>query len=296
MKTGYSIFLQAHVDATDLDHQDCRDFQVTCPACREAVFKVGERGADRQHLSHYPASKSDVQECERRVAAASRQRMDVEDAISRGQHLKLFQDVFIEASLTSMVRPGADVARTTAPIREIVDAATSRASFRGFARTVAMTLRKDLAAGLSADEFVGDGAEYMGGNLTAFWIDRQRSFAKDFVFHIVTPNAARTFYHALAIGLFKNRRIMSSRGVSDSHPEEVNEIMEKLLCGSDHELASMLKKAHGVRLFHRLGQPTKTTLILSMAIQAVRGTLMEFPYVETALKAAARDMHSDTVN
>lgn len=296
MRTGYSMFLREHVEATELDHQDCRDFQITCPSCHEAVFKVGERGAKRQHLSHYPASRNDVQECERRVAAISRQRMDVEDATSRGQHLKLFQDVFIEASLLSMVRPGADVMATVTPIRDLVDTATSRVSFRSFARAVSTALRKDLSSSGGADRFVGDGSEYVGGNLTRFWIDRQRSFARDFVRHIATPNAARTLYYALAIGIYKNRRIMAKIGIDDPYPEELNEITYKLLYGSDGDLSSMLKKARKTRLFHRPGQPTKMDLAVLICMQALRGTLIEFPYVDTTLKAATQDMESNSIN
>ena len=177
MNTGYSILLEEHVEAKGLDYPDCRDFQIVCPSCRDAVYKVGAPDSNRQHLSHYPTSRSDVIACEERVATYDRTRLESEDAESKGQHLRLFQDVFIERSLLSIVKPGKDPDEVLAPIREMIDAAVARPTFRDNCRRIAARTRRDIERPGGLDLVVGDGYGYRNGPHTEFWIQRQIDIA-----------------------------------------------------------------------------------------------------------------------
>lgn len=104
MKTGYSNLLGEYVAATDLQHADTVAFQVVCPHCREAVFKVERQ--DSHFLSHHHAFPGS-DECELRVAALPHDRVAQTNAASRGQTLKLFLSVFRDAVNLAWNEPGA---------------------------------------------------------------------------------------------------------------------------------------------------------------------------------------------
>jgi hypothetical protein len=99
MQTGYSLLLREYVAAKEVDYGDCEEFQITCPSCHEAIFKAGKYDSDRQYFSHYAASKSDVSDCELRVAALSNEQTARENLIGRGQTLAQFfarfQDILV---------------------------------------------------------------------------------------------------------------------------------------------------------------------------------------------------------
>jgi len=98
VKTGYSNFLGEHVLAEQLGYEDCRDFQIVCPCCREPIFKVTREVAERpiHFLSHYQASRTDVTDCERRVGSITREHREQQDATGRGQRMDLFLSVMAE--------------------------------------------------------------------------------------------------------------------------------------------------------------------------------------------------------
>jgi hypothetical protein len=99
MQTGYSLLLREYVAAKEVDYGDCEEFQITCPSCHEAIFKAGKYDSDRQYFSHYAASKSDVSDCELRVAALSNEQTARENLIGHGQTLAQFfarfQDILV---------------------------------------------------------------------------------------------------------------------------------------------------------------------------------------------------------
>lgn len=103
MKTGYSNILGDVVEASELDYGDCKDFQIVCPCCREAVFKKERAVAsgDGSHfLSHYPATDADkAAECERRVARMTKEDFAKMRSEGRGQALNRFLSVIPDISI-----------------------------------------------------------------------------------------------------------------------------------------------------------------------------------------------------
>jgi len=95
MKTGYSNLLGDHVDASHLGYDDCKDFQVVCPCCREPIFKVERavRETPTHFLSHYQASASDVADCELRVSSLTMAERAERATISRGQRIDIYLSV-----------------------------------------------------------------------------------------------------------------------------------------------------------------------------------------------------------
>src|SRR4051794_29575042 len=93
MLLGYSNFMRESVTATEIGYADCADFQIVCPCCREPVFKVHRsiEGAGGIHyLSHYAATRSDVQDCENRVGALSEEDLSAQRKAGRQQRLEVF--------------------------------------------------------------------------------------------------------------------------------------------------------------------------------------------------------------
>jgi hypothetical protein len=285
MKIGYSIFLDEHVEAKGLDYADCRDFQIVCHECRDAVYKVGAPHSDRQHLSHYPTSRSDVIACEERVATYDRTRLNAEDAESKGQHLRLFQDVFIERSLLAIVKPGSDPEKVLGPISEMIDAAVTRPTFRDHCRRMAARTRQNIEGNAGMREVVGDGQGYRNGQHTEFWIQRQIEFSKQFVRHIVTPSATRTLYHAIALGIYKLRRNMQNHRIQNENPELIDKVSETLLYGNEQSYARLLKKCKRTVFRDKGVEYPATAMIDGLVLHALKTTLMEFPYVEAAIEA-----------
>ncbi len=98
MKSGYSILLGEHIDASDIEYRDCEQFQIICPACNEPLFKVKRTsdGNDVHYLSHYNTDNSYSGDCELRVASHSQNEVNKQNKISRNQRLTFFISVLRE--------------------------------------------------------------------------------------------------------------------------------------------------------------------------------------------------------
>ena len=97
MKLGYSNLLGEYVEATSINHTDCEQFQIVCPACREPVFKVEREARETIHyLSHYKKDLAYSEECELRVASIARAEVDNVLSFARGQRLQYFLKVLRE--------------------------------------------------------------------------------------------------------------------------------------------------------------------------------------------------------
>jgi hypothetical protein len=93
MRIGYSISTSEIVSAEHAEYGDCAKFQITCPHCREAVFKTVRRStgeAELHFFSHYKAASEDARLCEMRVAAIAMARASPAISEPHGQTLKQF--------------------------------------------------------------------------------------------------------------------------------------------------------------------------------------------------------------
>lgn len=96
MKTAFSLLLQEYVNPVELDYEDCRAFQIVCPVCKEPVFKVSRRIADKatDYFSHYRKDETLNEQCELRVRRIATERIEETRSESRNQKLRLFLKVF----------------------------------------------------------------------------------------------------------------------------------------------------------------------------------------------------------
>lgn len=101
MKNGYSMLLGEHVEAREVDHSDTIGFQIVCPCCKDALFKVSReaRSGTSDFFSHHRTPKEMVAECELRVAGVSDAQRASENATARGQSMAAFRAVLQDAIL-----------------------------------------------------------------------------------------------------------------------------------------------------------------------------------------------------
>ncbi|MBY6243919.1 hypothetical protein [Methylosinus sp. Sm6] len=95
MKTALSALLDEMFDAEKLVYDDCARWQMQCPACHEAVFKVlrQEAGRDLHYFAHYRRDKLLAEECELRVGAMNAEEVAKHNAAARGQRLAYYLSV-----------------------------------------------------------------------------------------------------------------------------------------------------------------------------------------------------------
>lgn len=183
MNLGYSLILQESVDATEVDHGDCIQFQIVCPSCNEGIFKAGKFGGDRQYFSHYPASKSDVAQCELRVGKMTRDQINHALSADHGQSLEQFFARF-QAPLIERYYP------RNIETRKRFSWAIARPEFVKFIRKERSSMRWEMAA---SDLFSKMETSLGVKGKTRFWLKRQRQFSEKFLAHLIAPNSTSAF-------------------------------------------------------------------------------------------------------
>ena len=274
MKTGYSLLLRQYVQADEVDHGDCESFQVTCPACREAIFKAGSDGG-RQYLSHYAASKSEVATCELRVASTGMKEIAEHNAMARGQALESFLGVFRTEALNHFIKPHA---RTS--IESRLAAMSQRPSYRAFIRDVRdisrqMDTKKQLEVGL----FSADAVAPIYPNMSSYWRNRQSGFALDLLRHLLSSHAFQNLSLALSIGVIHQLGVIHEHGASGPDTEDVVKGLRVLWNGSERELAELLADTRGTEAGF---------MLTTAALQCLAAVVLEFPYIEVLKRHLAK--------
>ena len=111
MKIGYSNILRSLVPAPELTCEEVGDLIIVCPECREPVFKV-ERSAPTgamHYLSHYQRTKSEVAECELRVARLAQGEITASAASGHADNMAYLLSCFREILDDAVQRSGIDV-------------------------------------------------------------------------------------------------------------------------------------------------------------------------------------------
>jgi hypothetical protein len=205
MRIALSMLLGEHVEATQVEHSDVLGFQIVCPCCREAVFKVArtERHGGSQFFSHR-AARAGTEDCERRVAGLSGQTILSYDAASRGQTLKAFGMVLRQAiDLDIYAHSGRDS-------RAFHDELAKLPGVGIMCRTVGNRLRAlDMERDL--DGFTDSVVRVLGilgwKHTTVFATAVQKRIAIDLMRHLVTHQGQRSRDHLVrhSIGLLRSR-------------------------------------------------------------------------------------------
>lgn len=95
MKIGYSLLLGEYIEAYAVEYDDCKNFQIVCPSCKEPVFKGVRWHDDKEihYLSHYAKDISYDEECELRVNSLSKDIINTTNSEARKQRLAYFLQV-----------------------------------------------------------------------------------------------------------------------------------------------------------------------------------------------------------
>ena len=108
MKIAYSLLLGEHVEAPEIVYGDCARYQITCPNCKEPVFKVERKSSQSNeqldYFSHYEKERAYAAECELRVGRITGAQVEQARATSREQKLKYFLRVLKRAVIIEFRR------------------------------------------------------------------------------------------------------------------------------------------------------------------------------------------------
>lgn len=262
MKLGHSLLLQQLLGADEVGYEDCKDFQLVCPACHEAVFKVGDPGNDRQYLSHYASSKSELPDCELRVASTTAAEIDFRNASAHAQHLALFQRVFREAALEELLPEASQRRRAS----DKIDAMMQRPSYRVLVRVI----RDFLDDTDDTDLPVQIDAAY--ADRSPFWRKRQVSFARGYLRHLRAPNSFKSISFGVAAGFL----------IFEAAPaiaEETARITNAVSTLSDRDLRSYLIDAERSGCDSQPRPGGLMAAIVAVATLGLTNVLVEFPYI-----------------
>jgi hypothetical protein len=200
MQVGYSIKLGETIAAAEAEYDDCAMFQITCPACREAVFK-GMRNIPRaiHYFSHYRAV-DDARLCELRVGHIAKQMGVVDGFVGHEQTLQKFMATFRESLIAGYERAtGYNLRRETMKIyvQPYMDPLADDAfkefySYLWRERSEGPDVRDDLLRMFKLTSVLKD--------RSPFWMRRASSYVMDVMRHLDNPQAGsnRRFLLAMA--------------------------------------------------------------------------------------------------
>lgn len=199
MRIGYSLTQSEVVAAVELDYGDCARFQVTCPCCREAVFKkvrTREDGTALHFLSHYRAESAEAKECELRVAALSEAFLSRWSAEGRQQTLARFMRVLRRSIVEGQARLGLLPADE---MRERADRLLRHPSMPGFAKDVERTIR-DFYLGPDGRDRIREAISRFAafGRMSEFWRRRQAAYVLDVFGHLTTAQMGPSLRYVVA--------------------------------------------------------------------------------------------------
>lgn len=288
MRNAYSILLGEYVEAVEVEHRDTVGFQIVCPCCRDAVFKVARTKDDRRSdfFSHHRSPPEVVADCELRVGSMSDAARAESTAVSRGQSLREFRKVLGDAL-------DLDAAAQIPPEEIDEYRRTLRVPFAGRdgrALTVYLRTYVSALAGPSAEAFL-DAYEFDLGRAgivldTAFARRIQKRIAFDLMTHVVAPHASKAFQSLMGHALQQYRRLVDDDmrrlgSYAGDHAEQLAGVSRIL------EMVYGLRRTGFAEMLVRHAQATERGLeVVGMRTFAeilpmhVFGTLMRLPYRE----------------
>lgn len=294
MHLGYSALLGEHIQAQAVSYDDCRSFQIVCPACREPVFKVmREVPSPIHYLSHYAADEAYAADCELRVRSMAAREIDTADTASRGQRLKLFLEVLRETVLSSQYEAGdprqraEDLARR---FRESKGLRRYRQMLFEHAhdsfRTVTFADAEDLLDDYVTD-FSSSGADFP---MTGFAIDVQKRIAWDLWTHVLSRVAQGNYYFLLSHASVHLLARIDAAARSRSlffHEHAIARGLLKLIDAEPREADIIIDELTSVRVEppHSIEVSDAFTKMSAELTHEALGILLRLPYFEV-LKAA----------
>jgi hypothetical protein len=250
VRLGYSLLLGEVIDSASISYDDCRPFQIVCPACREPVFKVVRDAppVPAQYLSHYAVDDAYDKDCELRVANMGRREVEAANATARGQSLKLFLRVLQETILTSQYDAENRIRaeQFARKLREAPGLRRYREAMFEHAYESCRGMKLD-----EADEFLQDYVDDVtaGGEefpRTAFALSTQKRIAWDVWRHILSPAARGNYTFLVSHGAvhflarielaqkahdllpYEHLIVQTLAAFAESGPKEADELLRRL--------------------------------------------------------------------
>jgi hypothetical protein len=286
MKYGYSILLGEHIEATSIDYDDCKSFQIVCPCCKEPIFKV-RREQDKKemihYLSHYEKSASYAADCELRVNSLKSDDVEKSNASSRNQKMNYFLSVLRDAVLKNEY--GGNLNKLVGMLKQMEKSKALQFMRERFYEFVSSS--KDLNDQKHVyeffEEYIKEFSEVPGGfPKTAFSILTQKRIAFDMWEHIQSPNARSNFDFMFNNSyLFLIFRIENTRNVRElyEYEERLHSNMIDLTMKSKDEgmqiIASMMK--YKVSPPHSYGLDLLSKMLAEIQHE-IFGCLLRVPY------------------
>lgn len=222
MRTGYSLLLGEHVDAGEISHGDCIDFQIVCPACREALFVAA--GEKRRFLPHYRASKANDADCEMRVGRLALAERDAIDAVGRGQQLRVFESVLFDAMIKEIFGPLGDPDPAIEMRRRV-----ARAEFREFVRCIRS------CAVTRIEECWSEVERCLHSRMSPFAARRQIRYGKNFRSHLYASGSFGSMAAVVWVAL------LAIHSLSGHKANGIGALAAVLLLGTDRQIREALR-------------------------------------------------------
>lgn len=265
MQYGYSLLLREFLMAEEVEFGDCERFQISCPVCREAVFKkkrARDDGYVTHFLSHYRSEEGDEKDCELRVRGMSFEHLKPYNVQGREQTLKSFLGVLKRAILESQGHT-----MSAEELASAINRLLSRPvfdSFESYARESVRTLmmlggttHPETGVLLNTREVV---ASMLAGysdfqNESPFWRRRQASYVLDVLEHLMNKQARENFrYLAAAAYVNISRNILGYRKrLSEDTPVEgaerlvAVELINAMVRGKSRKAMDKMVQRHAMK-------------------------------------------------
>ncbi|SOC30527.1 hypothetical protein [Thalassospira xiamenensis] len=200
MKYGYSLLLREFVTAEEVQFGDCEQFQISCPICREPVYKKTrdrQDGLTTHFLSHYRAETEEEKDCENRVTSAMVGKFGDFSAEGREQTLRKFIAVMTEAILDSQAHiiPKQEH-------RKLIERLMSREIFKDFSSYGKHCVDLMINNG-QLENFVklsiANSKDF--SKESEFWHRRQTSYVVDVLLHMNTARTSRSLDFLIAAAI-----------------------------------------------------------------------------------------------
>jgi len=288
MKLGFSYLLQELINADTIDYQDCKNFQILCPNCKEPVFKVVRHNKDKviEYLSHYEKDEAYEAECELRVGNITKTFIDSTNSESKKQRLKYFLKVFqIKILENTQYDPA------------FIDKLGKKEYFK-FMQYVhyqkalqnIKANREDLSEAFNTyiEEYKGTAGEFYK---TSFALQKQKEIAMDVIDYILSGNGKPNYYFLFKVSyaILIHRLYLASQTRQQHEFEKV--MAESMVSMAECDMGEG-KKIADMLFDYKINPPFAHTAgynlyskILAEVAHEMQGCLLKLPYYEMLKEA-----------
>ena len=297
MKTGYSLLLGEYIEAQKINYDDCKNFQVVCPSCKEPIFKVQREltANPTEYLSHYERDKSYVAECELRVSALTKEEIAKSNTLSRDQRLEYFLSV-LQKAISQTLYPQDDISQSkVAKLLQTLARSKSLKSYRellfaferkAYAKVSDVELTEQMSGYMDDIREVNEGEFFS----TSFAMETQMRIARDIWRHLLSAGAKGNYFilfnHAYYQLMYRFKLASNNRSLME-HEQVMYSAMDKLINTSVNKGRLIIQSLNKYPIGkpHAMADSNLLNKLSSEIAHEMMGILLVLPYFEL-LKAA----------